>query len=108
MSIWTGDLCVLDISASLVVDAQILANLVDFDRARPIVLHDHRALDVGGINTARSVGLDDKGSGDVADVDVARAVFDSDVAADVLDGEVARSVRDPNSTGRADHRQRAR
>src|SRR3954468_22715787 len=99
---------VLDVAASLALDAQILADLVDLDRPRSVVLHDDRSLYVRGEDPAGSIRLDDERAGDVPDIDVTRAVLHPDVATDVLDGEVAGSVGDPHGTGGADHRQRSR
>src|SRR5450759_1855385 len=99
---------VVDAAAALRFHPEVLTDLVHFDAARSVVLDDHRAAHISGVDAPGAIALDRERSGHVADVDVARPVVHLHIAADVFDREITRAVRDANRPRGADHGKRSR
>src|SRR5882757_9625291 len=94
-----GNVGVVDVSAALRFDREILPDLVHFDAARPIVLHYHRAAHVRRVNPTRTIALDGKRASHVSNVDVAGAIVHLHIATDVFDREVTRAVGNAHRSG---------
>src|SRR2546422_500785 len=56
----SGHVGVIDATASLRFDSEILADFVYLDAPRTIVLHDHRAAHVRSVNASGSITLNGK------------------------------------------------
>src|SRR5947209_8623215 len=80
----TRHVCVIDVAAAFVLDAEILADPVHVNPARAVVTDDYGSPHVSGIDPARAVALDDEGAGNIAHVDIARAIVDAHITANVL------------------------